>query len=134
MRCIEVHEVHPWYGEITRYDEITAFLISDLQIILSLLGTWFIKANPTDKSGKKMVIFSQNRSKNVQNRPKSVLKCQNSVQKCPITPKNGGVTFKILLMAKRAGYILKSYCWSLNLLGTRCPGAATIYSSAASLI
>ena len=23
----------------------------------------------------------------------------------------------------------KSYCWSLNLLGTRCPGAATICSS-----
>ena len=41
--------------------------LSDLQIILSLLGTWFINQNPTDKSGKKIIIFSHNRSKNFQN-------------------------------------------------------------------
>ena len=39
--------------------------LSDLQIILSLLGIWFIDPNPTAKSGKK----------NGQNKPKIIQKC-----------------------------------------------------------
>ena len=45
---------------------------ADLQLNLSLLGIGLINANPTEKSGRKMVKISQNWSKNVQNLQKSV--------------------------------------------------------------
>ena len=68
----------------------------DLQVIISLLGTWLIDPNPTSKSSKKwpqlakiypkLFKIGQNQSKN---------------------PKSVGVTLKILLMPKSAGYIFQ---------------------------
>ena len=57
----------PFYCEVKVVLLLYLVCPADLQIILSLLGTWFINQNPTDKSGKKIVIFSHNRSKNFQN-------------------------------------------------------------------
>ena len=66
-------------------DRLSKHLQADLQIILSLMGIWFIDPNPTAKSGKKMAKIIQNQSKNVKKYPKRV-----------------GFTLKILLMPKNA--------------------------------
>ena len=97
--------------------------LTALQIILRLLGTWFIDPNPTAKSGKEMVKISQNWSKNGQISLNSQ-KMSKRIQKL------------LELLSKSCSYQKtwdipsKSYYWSLNLLGTRYPGATTICSSA----
>ena len=74
-----------------------------------LLGIWFIHPNPTSKSSEKMAEISKNISKispNIQKVLELLLKscsCQKLWDKSS-----------------------KSNCWFLNLMGKRCPGAATI--------
>ena len=68
-------------------NDVTRILVvTDLQIILSLLGTRFIDPNPTSKSSEKIAEISKNLSKIGQNQSKN--------------PKSAGVTLKILLMPK----------------------------------
>ena len=105
----------------------SALLSTDLQIILSPLGTWFIIPNPTNKSGKKIGHIL---SKSVKKCPKSIVKFPNSVQECPNHTKMVELPSKSYSWKKVRDIPSRSYCWSLNLLGTRCPGAATICSSA----
>ena len=143
----------PIMQDLSKYTYPTSFLGMGLPTtvvgirpakILSLLGTGFINANPTDKSGRKIVIISQHWSKNVQTWQKSVWKCTKSVLKCPKPvlkcsnqSKDVQNILKVLILPsisyswqKVRDIPSRSYCWSLNLLSTRCPGAATICSSA----
>ena len=75
-----------------------SFLDTDVQIILSLVGTWFVDPNSTYKTGKKMST-------------KSIWKYLNSVQNVKIKSKNAqkypiivGVTLNI---TKSMGFIYK---------------------------
>ena len=98
-------------------------VLTDLQIILSLLGTRFINPNPTDrkwsysaKIGTKMSKIGQNPFQNVQIQSKNVqtpliilliTKSTGYTFKILLTAKNTGCTSKILLMLKSAGDIFK---------------------------
>ena len=63
--------------------------IWDLQIILSLLGTWFINPNSTDKSGKK---YGYNQPKSVQKYTKSA---KNSMEMYKIFTKMSRISPKM---------------------------------------
>ena len=94
-----------------------------MQIILSLLGTWFIDPNSSDKRNENQQNQStnvKNQSNNVHNQPKNYPNQSKTIQKVPHNP----------TLVKKARYLpSNSYCWCLDLLSTRYPGAATICSS-----
>ena len=100
----------------------TVEVTSDLEIILSLLGTGSVNPKPTDKRGENMFKIG----------PKMTKICPKVLRIRQYWPKNIPKVRKLMQKSysrqKVRDFPSKSYCWSPNLLGTPCPGAATISS------
>ena len=86
---------------------------SDLEIILSLLGTWSVNPKPTDKRNKKMLKIGHKMTKID---PKNVENQAN-------LPQNFQKPHKLLqksyLQQKARDLPSKSYCWSQTYLAPR---------------